>query len=454
MGNEVIKKIIKKIDKLTNQWSIYIPSVAINKELKEQLEKVRAKVHIDGFRNGKAPLEIVEKRYGEEALYKAVNSIVHKTITEIVEEGKYKLAMSPEISFNGETFKKDEDVTIKVKIVQKPKIPEIKYDKVKFDVYELELSDSEKEEEMNNFRNKMAKQKLVEIDRPVNNGDAVDIDFVGKTADDNTEFSGGSAKGYKLEIGSNSFIEGFEKQIIGHKKGETFDINVTFPEEYHVSTLKGKKAIFTITINDIYEKELPELTDEFAKTLGFESLEKVRSLLFDNVKNVFESNEKQLLKGKVFDAVIEQNKFDLPENAINDEIEDKVSREAEEAKKNDDKKFNEKKVRQHIHDSLYKSYASFYLTDYIAEKNAIEVSEDEVKQVATQDAIRNGMNIKDVLDRLKNDSKLYNYISYAIKETKVFEFIYDRIKKNVKKLDRKSFEKYLEDERKKLAENK
>ncbi len=450
MSGNVEKKMIKKIDKLTEQWSIDIPSQAVNEEMKQQLEKIRAKVHIGGFRNGKAPLEIVKKQYGGDALYRSVNSIIQKTVDEIVKEQQYELAMAPEISFSDGSFKPDEDIAIKVKIVRKPDIPEINYDKIEFDVYELELSDKDKEAEMNNFRSKMAKQKLVENKRAVKNGDVVDIDFVGKTAEDNIEFAGGSAKGYKLEIGSHSFIDNFEEQIIGHNKGETFDINVKFPDNYHISDIKGKKAIFSITINDIYEKELPELNDEFAKTLGFENLDKIRDLLFSNIKNVFESNEKQLLKGRIFEEIVKHNKFDLPESIINDEVEDRINRESEEAKKNNNKNFDEKKVRKHIYDNLCKSYASFYLTDDIAEKNAIEVSEDDVKQVASQEAIRNGMNIKDILDKVKNDKKLYNNIAYTIKEAKVFEFIYDRIKKNVKKLDREGFEKYLEDEKKSI----
>ena len=359
--------------------------------------------------------------------------------------------MQPEVSFTGE-IKRKEDVAVNVKITKKPEVPDVKYEKVEIDVAELVMSEEDKQAELEGFRRQMAKQKLVEGEKKVENGDMVDIDFVGKKAEDNSEFPGGNAKGYKLEIGSNSFVKGFEEQIIGHKKGETFDIKVKFPDEYYAEELKGQDAVFTITINDVYTKELPELDDKFAKGLGFENIEKIKDLLFGNVKSILEANMKNLLKDRIFTAIIEKNKFDLPESVIEKEIEERFNIEKEHNK--DNKKWNEKDAKKKIEENMHKSYASFYLTDSIAEKNAIDVGEDEIKQVATQDAIRQGMDINDVLDKVEKDEKTKNYLYFTIKEAKVFDFIFEKIKKNVKKLDKKAFEKYLEEERKKLNKDK
>ena len=446
MSAKVTKKLVKKLDKLTNQWSININKDAIEEEIKEQLAKIQSQVRIDGFRQGKAPIDEIDKRYGEDALYRAVNSIIRDSINKIIEEEKIKLAMQPEVSFTGE-LKRKEDVILNVKITKKPEVPDVKYEKVEIDVAELAMSEEDKQEELERFRAQMAKQKLVEGEKKVENGDMVDIDFVGKKSEDNSEFPGGTAKGYKLEIGSNSFIKGFEEQIIGHKKGETFDIKVKFPDEYYAEELKGQDAVFTITINDVYTKELPELDDKFAKDLGFE-----KDLLFGNVKSILEANMKNLLKDRIFTAIIEKNKFDLPESIIEKEIEERFNTEKESNK--DNKKWNEKDAKKKIEENMHKSYASFYLTDSIAEKNAIDVGEEEIQQVATQDAIRQGMDIDDVLDKVKKDEKTRNYLYFTIKEAKVFDFIFEKIKKNVKKLDKKSFEKYLEEERKKLNKDK
>lgn len=451
MSAKVTKKLIKKLDKLTNQWSINISKDAVEEEIKDQLAKIQSKVRIDGFRQGKAPIDEIDKRYGEDALYRAVNAIIRNAINQIIEEEKIQLAMQPEVSFTGE-IKRKEDVAVNVKITKKPEVPDVKYEKVEIDVAELVMSEEDKQAELEGFRRQMAKQKLVEGEKKVENGDMVDIDFVGKKAEDNSEFPGGNAKGYKLEIGSNSFVKGFEEQIIGHKKGETFDIKVKFPDEYYAEELKGQDAVFTITINDVYTKELPELDDKFAKGLGFENIEKIKDLLFGNVKSILEANMKNLLKDRIFTAIIEKNKFDLPESVIEKEIEERFNIEKEHNK--DNKKWNEKDAKKKIEENMHKSYASFYLTDSIAEKNAIDVGEDEIKQVATQDAIRQGMDINDVLDKVEKDEKTKNYLYFTIKEAKVFDFIFEKIKKNVKKLDKKAFEKYLEEERKKLNKDK
>ena len=449
MSAKISKKLSKKNDKLSFSWTIKIPSECIEEEIAEQLKKIQARVHIDGFRQGKAPLDVVDKRYGEDALYRAVNTLARNAMNEIINDEKYKLALAPEIGFTSEV-KRKEDLSITATFVLKPEIPEIKFEKIEVDTCELELSEADKKAEEDAFLNRMATLKLVEDMRPVANGDTVDIDFVGKTADDGVEFAGGNAKGYKLEVGSHSFIDGFEEQLIGHKKGETFDINVQFPKDYFANELKDKKVIFTITINDLYEKQLPELNDEYAKKIGFENAGKIRELLFSNLKNVYEANMKNLLKGKIFNLIIEKNKFDLPESVISREIDDKVEEQKVDfEKKNPGKKFDEKSTRKKVEENLHKSYASFYLTDGLANKNAIEVSDEEINQFVAQDAMRAGMDVKSVMEKLKNDEKMKNYVYFTIKEAKVFEFIFQKIKKNVKKLDKKAFEEYLDKEREK-----
>ncbi|GEM_PF-1650796 len=449
MSNKITKKLDKKIDKLSFQWKVKLPADVIDEEVQKQLKEIQSKAKIDGFRAGNAPLDVIEKKYGEDVLFRATNTMINRSINEILDEENYKLAIAPEVSLKSE-IKKGEDVEFSVKIVIKPTIPDIKYDKIEFDVCELELSDEDKEKELENFRSKMAKMKLSKEVKAVENGDMVDIDFTGRTADDNVEFSGGAAKGYKLEIGSHSFIDGFEDQIIGHKKGEEFDVNVKFPDDYPAENLKGKNAIFAIKLNDVYIKELPELNDEFAKTLGFDNMSKIESLLFDNLKNVYESNLKNMIKGEVFEKIIEKNPFDMPESVIEKEIEERFLEEKERAKK-ENKEFDEKSEKKLMTEGITKSYASFYLTDGIAEQNNISVSKEEIEQVVSQDAIRNGMNVKDALENLKKDEKIQNYVAFTIKEAKVFEFVYDKIKKNVKKLDKKAFEKFLEDKREEMT---
>ena len=438
------RKLAKKVDSLTHEWNITLYSDDLKETISEELKKIQARVHLDGFRNGHAPIDVVEKHYGEDALYRAVNSEIRKTIDEIVKDEEYNLAVSPEVTVASE-IKKDKDINVVVRLVKKPEVPKINYEKFTFNVKELEMSEDDKNKEVERFRERMAKHNLDESGKSVEMGDLVDIDFIGRRADTNVEFPGGAAKGYKLEIGSHAFIDGFEDALIGHKKGDAVEIKVKFPEVYHSTELAGVEAIFSVKINDVFVKTLPELNAEFAKEIGFESMDKVRELLFTNMKNFYESQMKGFLKDEIFETIIAKNKFDLPESVIENELEERLDKEKEAHK--DDKKFNEKEARKAILAGLEKSYASFYLTDAIAKENAIEVTDDEVTSAATQDAIRGGMDVNKVLEQLQKDEQMRNYIRFAIKEAKVFDFIYDRVKKNVEKLDVAGFEKFFEEKR-------
>ena len=454
------QKMIKKIDNLTQEWSITIDKAEIEKSIGDELRKIQAKVHIDGYRKGHVPENVLRKHYGEDALRRACTVEIGKAVDKIVADEGFDLAFRPEVAIK-DPFEFDKDVSVNVKFILKPKMPKkFDFDKITIDAYQLEMSDADKQEEVERFRIKTATSEVAEADHVVANTDLVDIDFVGKTMD-GVEFDGGSAKGYKLEIGSKAFIDGFEEQIIGHKKGDTFDIKVKFPDVYHVSNLAGKDAIFTITINDIFVKKLPELTDEFAKQIGFENMEAVRNLLFQNLKNICESQMKVYQKERLFDAVIEKNKFELSDAFIERETEARLQEFKEQLDKtSDDKdgknkeKFDEKATRAKIETNLRKSYSTFYLIDHLAKVNDIKVSEEEINQTITQDAIRGGFDINKAISDVKKDEKLYNYVAFSVQEAKVFELVYSNVNKNIKKLDRKAFEKCLDEERKKMEASK
>ena len=452
MASKVSKKLGKRLDKLTDQWNIIIPKDIVEEFVKQQLEKISSQVTLSGFRKGKAPISEVDKKYGEDAFYRSIREVIGKYVDEIKNEEKYNLLTSPSVGFTSEV-KRGKDLSISVNFTKKPKIDDIKYEKFKFDVHELELDDEDKKEEIDRFRSRMAKHTLIKEQKAVENGDMVDLDFVGKTGD-GVEFAGGSAKGYKLEIGSKTFVENFEEQIIGHKKGETFDVKVKFPEVYHSTELQGKNATFSTTINDVYSKELPELNDDFAKSLGFKNgIGEIKDILFQNLKNIYESQMKQLLETNVFETLLSKIKFDLPENLLETRVNEFT---ADEQKKAEEKKekFDEKATKKKYEEMLRKNYSIQLLVDNIAEKNDISVSEDEVMNMVEQNAIRNGLNIKEEKEKVKKDDNLIAYMEQMIKRSKVFNFIYEKIDKNIIKLNKKGFEEFLNKERNKIANNK
>jgi trigger factor len=447
----MIKKSLKKNDKLIKEWLITVPANDLEEQIKvELINEIQPKAKVQGFRQGHTPIDILDKHYGERAMYNVLNKVIQENIQQIYKEEDYSIAISPDVSFKSQPVRKKE-VCVSITFTLKPIIPEIKYSKFSFSVSECELSADEKKEEMNRFLKRFGKDVLVgDENHKVENGDVVEIDFIGKI--DGVPFEGGAAKGYKLEIGSKSFIDNFEDQILSHKKGDSFDVSVKFPDGYHAKDLSGKPAVFSINLNNIYRKELPELNDEFAKTMNFESVAKMEEMILNNAVNSLNKQAKNLIKKQVLDAIIEKYDFEIPETIVEREIVERMNNEKkkladhvhdENCKHDKHSDFNEKAFRKENTTQIEKSYRAFYFIDSVAKEQKIEVSKEEVQQVAIQEAIRSGADFKEIMNRIEKDEGLLNYISFSLKEDRVFEYVYGQINKDVKKLSMKKMQEFL-----------
>ncbi len=253
---------------------------AINKAYLEN----RKKYSVNGFRKGKAPRHVLEMYYGKGLFFEdALNGLFSDHYEEILEkeEANFTAVGDPRVEL-GENFS-EENVVLVATTPVRPEVTITAYTGIKITRFEYTVTDADVERELNAARERIAESVEVS-DRPAALNDTVNIDFVGKA--DGKEFEGGSAKGYDLVLGSGQFIPGFEDQIVGMNIGEVRDVNVTFPEDYQAEELKGKPAVFTVTLNKITGKVLPALDDEFAKKMGSESLEaytaKVRERLERN----------------------------------------------------------------------------------------------------------------------------------------------------------------------------
>ena len=436
-----------KVEKTEKANEVKISFKIEAEKFEDAMKKVYSKSSkyfaIPGFRKGKAPYQIVEKKYGPEIFYEdAFNDLVPGIYEQALKDNKVEAVSNPEIDV--QKMEKGSDLEFTAVVQTKPEVKLGKYKGIELKKVEYNVSDEDVNHELKHMQEHNARVITVE-DRAAKDKDIAVIDFEGFV--DGKAFEGGKAEKHELELGSHSFIPGFEEQLLGHKKGENFEIKVKFPEQYYKEDLRGKNAIFKITINDIYVKEIPELNDDLAKSLGFANLDKMKDLICGNLKNMFEGRMKNVLKDKIFTAIVEKNKIDLPDSIIEKEIDEKVENEKE--KNKDNKNWDEKKAKKDIEKNIRKSYSGFYLIESIAERNAIDVSDDEIKQVAMQDAVRGGMDVKSVLQQLEKNDKMKNYIYFTLKEAKVFDFIFAKIKKNVKKLDKEAFEKYLKEENEK-----
>lgn len=283
--------------------------------------KNRGKFSIPGFRKGKVPRKILEMNYGEDLFYEdAINLILPVEYDSAVVELGLEPVDTPEVDID--KIEKDKPIMIKFQVDVKPEVTlgdykSIEVEKVEYNVTDEILANELKKVQESNGR-------IIDAgDRAVQDGDILTIDFEGSV--DGVLFEGGTAEDQKLEIGSNTFIPGFEEQLTGKKLGEEVEVKVTFPEEYHEESLMGKEAIFKVKINEIKEKELPELDDELAKDVSeFDTLEEYKASIKENLEKEMKRREKIELENKVIDEVVAMSELDVPEGLIKSQLETEV----------------------------------------------------------------------------------------------------------------------------------
>ena len=289
---------------------------AVEKVYRKEVKKI----NIPGFRKGKAPRAIVERMYGKGVFYEdAVNEIIPEAYEAAIKEANLDVVSRPE--FDIVTID-DEGVVLKAKFYVKPEVTVKEYKGLKATKTVAPVTDEDITREIDLVRNRNG--RVVEVtDRAVEDGDIAVIDYEGFC--DGVAFEGGKGEKYSLAIGSNSFIPGFEAQIIGHNAGESFDITVTFPEEYHSEELAGKEAVFKIVLHEIKKNELPELDDEFAKDVSeFDTLDEYKADLKAKLENKNEKSAENAVEEALINALLENFEAEVPAPMYDAEAENLV----------------------------------------------------------------------------------------------------------------------------------
>ena len=358
--------------------------------LDKAFEKANKKVKIDGFRQGKAPKEVFIKKYGEESLFMdAADLVLQPAYQKMLDENKdVEIVAQPEVALK--SISKD-GVEFVFTITTKPEVKLGKYKKLGVKKEKVEVTKEEIESALNETLNRYAENVVKE--GKVENGDIAIIDFEGFK--DGVAFEGGNGENYSLTIGSNTFIPGFEDQIIGMSKDEEKDINVTFPEDYHSEDLKGQKVVFKVKVNEIKTTKIPELDKDFFEDLAMEGIDSKESLekqLEENIKAHKEQHAEDHYIDELLKKGIENMEVDIPEAMINEEL-DRMIRQYEENLKmqgltleqfyqftNSD----EAALKDQMKEEAEKRVASRLLLEAIKVEEKIEIADDEAKKEAEE----------------------------------------------------------------------
>lgn len=382
--------------------------------LNQAFKKANKTAKIDGFRPGKAPKDVFLKKYGIGVLFEeAAEILLEDAYKKVMEDNKdLQIVAQPRVEINSVT---EDAIEYKFVLVTKPEVELGKYNGFNIKKEEVTVTDEEVDEALINMRKRYTEN--VNKDGKVEDGDIAVIDFEG--FDNGVPFEGGKGEDYSLKIGSNTFIPGFEEQIIGMSKGEEKDINVTFPEDYHSENLKGKPVVFKVKVKEVQEVKLPELDKDFFEDLGMEGIEDAESLKKQLKENI-EARKTQEVENKYIDELLEaaanETKVSIPHIMIHDEL-DRMLKQYEERLKmqgitlemfyqftNSD----EKALKDQLHGEAEKNVKYRLMLEAIAEKENIQISDEEASKEAEDLAIKYDMN-KDEFLKLFGGLEMVKY---------------------------------------------
>ena len=339
---------------------------------------------IDGFRKGKAPRSIIEKRYGEGVFFEdAIDELFRENYGKALAELELEVIDSPRAEFG--KIAKGEGFTTTITVACYPIVDVKDYKGVEIDKVVQEVKDEDIDKEIEALQKRNARMVLVE--RPAKEGDTVLLDYSGFVGDD--QFEGGTAERQELKLGSGMFIPGFEEQLVGATPGEKKDVTVTFPEDYHAEDLAGKEAVFHCLVHEIKEEQLPELDDEFAKDVSeFDTLEELKNSTRERLEKYAKASEERQMQDAALAKVVEANEVEIPSVMIEDEI-DRMIQELDQQLRYQGLSVDQyvefvgkdaKAFRDELRPDAERQVKTRMLLNGIAEAEKIEVSQEELEK--------------------------------------------------------------------------
>ena len=312
-GGRIMSLQVEKLENNTAKLTIEVPAEEFDKAIMKAYQKNKNKFNVPGFRKGKVPYAMVEKMYGAAVFYEdAANYVIPDAYANAATESELEIVARPDI--NVTQIEKGKPFIFEAEVTLKPEIKLGKYKGVKVEAMDTTVTDEDVQAELDKVKEQNARLVAAD-DKAVEDGDQTTIDFEGFV--DGEAFEGGKGEDYPLTIGSHSFIDTFEEQLIGKKVGEEVEVNVTFPEEYQAKELAGKPAMFKVTIKEIKVKEYPEIDDDFAQDVSeFDTLDEYKADIKKNLEDKKTQEAEADKESKVIEAIVKDSEMDIPEKMI------------------------------------------------------------------------------------------------------------------------------------------
>ena len=427
-------------EKLKRKYEFTLKASDLNKEVDEQLEKEQPSIQMKGFRKGKVPISLLKKMHGEALLSEAMKSATDTLVKEHFEKKGDKPAYEPKIDLINKEWKSGDDVELSIEYECMPEIPKFDLSKLVLDNLVVEPDKKSLDDAMKNVRESSPEYKTVKEGAKSKKKDQVTLDFEGFI--DGKPFENGSGQDFPLVLGSNSFIPGFEDQLIDVQKNDEKIVKVTFPENYGNQELSGKDAEFKCKIKEISSPVLPKVDDDFAKKFGFENLKQFQENLEKQVKGEFEQGSRVLLKKQLMDKLEKELKFELPESLVTTEA-NSIAMHQDNNKKSDktdetpkvskeDKKIAERRVRVGLF------FAEFGV------QNKLDLTETELNAAFENESRRYPGQEQEYLKFIKSNPQAQQALRGPLFEEKVVNSILEAVTLKEKKLSVVKFKEQME----------
>ncbi|KUJ80723.1 trigger factor [Ruegeria marisrubri] len=428
---------------LKRGYNIVVTAAELDAKVNEKLAEAQPEIEMKGFRKGKVPMALLKKQFGQRLLGEAMQETIDGAMNKHFEESGDRPALQPQVKMTNEDWKEGDDVHVEMSYEALPEIPEVDLKSIKLEKMVVKADDAAVEEALKNLAETAQDFKPRRKGSKAKEGDQVVIDFVGKV--DGEAFDGGSAEDYPLVLGSNSFIPGFEDQLVGVKAGEEKDVNVTFPEEYGAEHLAGKEAVFTCTVKEVKEPVAAEINDELAQKFGAEDLEALKKQIAERLEAEYAGASRAVMKRALLDALDEKVTFDLPPSLV----------EAE-AKQIAHQLWHEEhpEVHDHNHDEIEPTEEHTKLAERrvrlglllaeLGQKAEVEVTDAEMTQAIMNQARQYPGQERQFFEFVQQNAQMQQQLRAPIFEDKVIDYVFELAEIAEKEVSKDDLQKAVE----------
>lgn len=438
-----------QVTELSNQGlSLELKFVVPGKKLAEDvdiaLQQMAKTYKMPGFRDGHVPLSFIKKREGTAIMTRAIEDEIDSCLKETFKERKIRAASQPAVEVV--SFDEEIGLTFTAKIEILPELPKIAWENIELETIKIKVSNQDFSKAYEDILENLKNFEPVVDGTQADNGDAVIIDFKGFI--DGTEFEGGAGKGVRLELGSNQFINGFETQLVGAKKGEEKKVSVTFPANYHKDSLSGKEAVFEVKVNEVLRAvRFDAVNDEVAKKLGLESVEQLNEAIKQKMEIDFHGLTRLRTKKLLFDKIDQDHKFEIPASMLEADFEamweDVQHQRSENPAQFGDK--SEEQLKEEYKATSARRVRLGLILAEIARQENIEVSNEELQYAITVQAMQNPGGSAWIKEHYKKPENIER-LRGPLLEEKIVDFIISKIKAHEKEVSSKEFfDKYVGD---------